>query len=546
MEESTMSQEIHVALDGLVSRLIALSAEDTQLGTFLRRLGKALVELPEATAEEPADPRALLPNGPDLPLSTLIPLPNGSPTAVLALDESPRDDPSEGLTAETPAVIDTIPCTLAARTPVRSSYESVSPTEADLPLIEARCRLKAEGARWAAERIRRKDRGTDFRTEIAPGDREIIDRAKALQDCNLWMNRPHLTVPIDLSQFEILAGCFEAVAEAVLVIHAILSQLPEERHLLQQALPLTAEAQSALREAVRDMSARPDADQIAVYTWVKTKAAEERTFIERFLRTDDAAEPGTWPDIMNRLKTLAAVVQEARARNRQRHKLFNKLRHLVELAGSDSDSWRRIGKVLDELVRGGIPPSNLQIRALMLPIIEIVPQIDDMPKGFQLVLRETRRFLTTRNSDDLDQAAEIKWETSEVVQEAARLLAGKCLLLIGGDARPGSRAALKAAFGLADVVWVETKTRKSVTDLEPYVARPDVAVVLLAIRWSSHSLGKVKQFCDRYDKPLVRLPAGYNPNQVAAHILTQCSERLRNGVKAGGDAHVSLTQGRSA
>ena len=57
--------------------------------------------------------------------------------------------------------------------------------------------------------------------------------------------------------------------------------------------------------------------------------------------------------------------------------------------------------------------------------------------------------------------------------------------------------------------------------------RPDVAAVLLAIRWSSHSYGEVKSFCDDYDKPLIRLPAGYNTNQVAAQIMQQASGRLQ-------------------
>ena len=52
-------------------------------------------------------------------------------------------------------------------------------------------------------------------------------------------------------------------------------------------------------------------------------------------------------------------------------------------------------------------------------------------------------------------------------------------------------------------------------------------VVALAIRWASHSFGDVRAFCDRHGKPLVRLPGGYNPNQVATQILAQCSERLR-------------------
>jgi hypothetical protein len=54
-----------------------------------------------------------------------------------------------------------------------------------------------------------------------------------------------------------------------------------------------------------------------------------------------------------------------------------------------------------------------------------------------------------------------------------------------------------------------------------------MALVLLAVRWSSHSFGEVRQSCDRHGKPLVRLPGGYNPNQVAAQILSQCGERLR-------------------
>ena len=37
----------------------------------------------------------------------------------------------------------------------------------------------------------------------------------------------------------------------------------------------------------------------------------------------------------------------------------------------------------------------------------------------------------------------------------------------------------------------------------------------------------MKNFCDRYGKPLIRLPGGYNSNQVAAQIMAQASERLK-------------------
>ena len=75
-------------------------------------------------------------------------------------------------------------------------------------------------------------------------------------------------------------------------------------------------------------------------------------------------------------------------------------------------------------------------------------------------------------------------------------------------------------------MWIETKEHQSITAFEPAIAEPELALVLLAIRWSSHAFGDVKQYCDRHGKPLVRLPGGYSPNQVAVQILAQCSEKL--------------------
>ena len=49
------------------------------------------------------------------------------------------------------------------------------------------------------------------------------------------------------------------------------------------------------------------------------------------------------------------------------------------------------------------------------------------------------------------------------------------------------------------------------------------------IRWSSHSYGDLQKFCDKYKKPILRLPGGYNPNQIVHQILTQASGRLSLG-----------------
>jgi hypothetical protein len=160
---------------------------------------------------------------------------------------------------------------------------------------------------------------------------------------------------------------------------------------------------------------------------------------------------------------------------------------------------------------------------VLLPILEDMPELGDLPLGFSQALREIDRFLALQITTPT--AAHVSARSPQV-QEAARLLEGKSAVLIGGLRRPDAHEALAAALGLNELIWLETREHQSIEGFESYVARPEVAVILLAIRWSSHAFGEVKSFCDRYGKPLVRLPGGYNPNQVAVQILSQCSEKL--------------------
>ena len=107
------------------------------------------------------------------------------------------------------------------------------------------------------------------------------------------------------------------------------------------------------------------------------------------------------------------------------------------------------------------------------------------------------------------------------------MLGGKSVVLIGGIRRREAQQTLKRSFELDSLLWIETKEHQAVETFEPMIARPDVALILLAIRWSSHGFGEVRHLCERHNKPLVRLPGGYSPNQVAAQILAQVSVQLR-------------------
>jgi len=315
-----------------------------------------------------------------------------------------------------------------------------------------------------------------------------------------------------------VGGCFETVAESIALV---LDANDGHRGRLERALPLLAEAQSALRAAIKGIRAPDDPDQLEVFEWLKATAARHRIYLKRFLRADDPADPSRWPDLLDRVED-----SHARGRSRQEGSLIEGLRphleHIREGHGTDQ-GWQEVVRAVDELVGGGVPPRDRDIRGLLLPVLDALPDRDDFPDGFRLVLREIDHYLATRKprSD-----ATIPHEPTAEVKEARRLLGGRGVVLIGGLCRREARDALKTALGLRELTWIETREHQSIGAFEPSIARQDVALVLLAIRWSSHAFGDVKRFCDSYAKPLVRLPGGYGPNQVAAQILAQCGEQL--------------------
>ena len=178
-------------------------------------------------------------------------------------------------------------------------------------------------------------------------------------------------------------------------------------------------------------------------------------------------------------------------------------------------------EAVDTLVSEGMPASNTDLRDMLVPIVDDIPEVE-IPEGFQRVLGEVDRFLATQ----MPPAQQIVREASAEVQKVAELYKGKTMVLIGGDRRPHAYEALKSAFGLKDLIWIATRDHESTDIFVPYISRPDVDVVLLAIRWSSHSYGDVKTICDKFGKEFYRLPAGYNPNQVAHQILQHRGEKV--------------------
>jgi hypothetical protein len=404
--------------------------------------------------------------------------------------------------------------------PPKASLESDTPAqdeENDSQSLAARCRAKAEAARWAAERQRRIHEWSEAPDADAPRDPAMVAWAEALTDAFYWASSEDPAGTPDIALLDQVGGCFETVAEGLL----LLRDAQHRRGGLERGLPLLAEAQSALRRSLQRLQPRQDPDQSEVYERVRDAAARHRQFLKRFMRADDLADPAGWPGLLARIETQAGI----RPQSQQQTMLLDRLRALCTLTGDAlaEESWRSILLVVEELIGEGTPPSSREVRDLLLPLLDHLPEVAGVPPGCRLVLREIDRYLATRHTP----AAPVTSQNPTAsVREAARLLSGRSIVLIGGLRRPAAQQSLKSALGLKELVWIETKEHQPITAFEPAIARPEVALVLLAIRWSSHAFGDVKHYCDRHGKPLVRLPGGYGPNQVAAQILAQCSGQL--------------------
>ena len=538
------------ALKQLIDRLVAAAASDAGLRAALReaaeRLLAAIADPPVGTSAGAAEVgRAAAPGAMRVLTAagvSVTPVAGASPTTELTDKDGHTLVPSGLLSLPLPLLGPRVvsaprdddeyrPAGRADRTTPEQAGDEVA--DADLPAVEVRCRMKADGCRWAATRRRRMAEGADFRVEVEPLDREIVERAKRLPDCFLWMNHPTGPAPADPAVLEAAAACFDVTADALAAARAAVADPAGADGQAEQGLALLAEAQSALRAAVAQTGwTGQDKDQLRAYHWLRRTAWSRQVYLPRHMRADDPAAPAGWQDLAGRVQALDASAEDRRQRERRRRSGLNRVRYhlkpVLAAAADDGDDrrhdWQVVIETVDQLVADGLPPSSVELRELLLPVADRVPDLDEFPPGFRLALREVDRFQADRPAPPADSPATA--EQTDAVRRVAELLAGRAVVLIGGVPRPHARRALEEAFGLSEVDWVGTREHASIAPFEPHVARPAVAAVLLAIRWSSHSFEGVKAFCDRHGKPLVRLPGGYSPNQVAVQILRQCGGRL--------------------
>jgi hypothetical protein len=265
--------------------------------------------------------------------------------------------------------------------------------EIDLALVEKRARLKAEACRWAMQRRKHTKDKTWSQEDVDAGYRGFIAQAKQLHDCYLWMLTPDRWLPDD-ARVEEIAAAFDNLALAIEIERA---GGPRDEDFRTDILHLLAECQSALRAALLELSdAVEDRDQLDAYFWLKATTRDEQIFVRRHIRLDDPAFPADWYDRERRLETVQESQAKAQKQVRERTQAFNKLRfHARRIAeatpGSDCrDDWTRVIDTADKLLAMGMKPSSKEMRALVLPIAELLPEGVRVSAGWKQIDQHIR------------------------------------------------------------------------------------------------------------------------------------------------------------
>ena len=391
---------------------------------------------------------------------------------------------------------------------------------ASLPTIKERLKIKLHALDLARERAEAKLRGERV---FATGEcyKEVISQARSMPNCYLWMCH-HQHDNVSPAQWAEAGECFTVLLRALTLFDDVRGA-NADRELVASALHLLAEAQSAVRTAC-DKFDFEDADQVDFYQRLLEWSGSEGIYIVRYMKADDRADPGQCRDLLRRMNDCASEVADIIAARQSRVKLIKKVRYEANALTNNPlqplENWGKIIASVDQLIVAGLSPSNAELRTILIGHLDDMPAELKLPEGFERFMREVDSYLANQQPEATSTEKEL---ATPEVQKAAEYLKGSDLVMIGGECRDDARRSLINAFGLSDLNWIGTRAHETSSQFESAVARKSVKVVLLAIRWTSHSYGEVKKDCDKYGKQLVRLPGGYGVNQVALQICNQCN-----------------------
>lgn len=391
----------------------------------------------------------------------------------------------------------------------------------DVAALARRCELKADSCLFAARRARGVAQGAtifDFKPEYLA----LLDRGKA-EKTYLWMVAPSDGTPPE--GLERIAEAYGILKEAASLIVPAASDPEAPQGLMEKLLPLLATAQCALRESLP--TGEIDRDQEDVFWFLRDQTEQRRVYIAQHLTRDSKATVEEARAALEQARQVVGELAGKQKAGKARKESVSRARyHAGQLAQGRAvepdKSWALIAQVVGELAVAGSPlPKDLS--AALEPLAGAL--LVECPEE---ALRERLLEVAQRAAESEGQGEDDRADSAEI-ERARQLLADRVLVMIGGVPKPEAVESLRKSLALRDVRWLSKRDHASTAPFETEISRPDVDVVMVMIRWcNTHDGPEVREMCRLHNKACVTLPGGYNPSQVAHHVLEQVGERLRH------------------
>ena len=420
-------------------------------------------------------------------------------------------------------------------------------------------------AAWAAAA------GRDAATLLTPLPTRLRHKAKAARaladgradDTALtgqagWIGDPSQNEALrgDRTLCQHLAAACDATAAAcdlLLYVHQHEATLAHPHEEVKQAMLLTADAQSDLRLIASDAGAVDD-DQDDLFHLLRQEAHESQRAI--FLPGLSNGERRSMREIeqtaaaaRERLGALKKSGARKQAAARSIERLRSAAAQYALLAkpfaapqAKEAAAKKLVVAIALAVVEGELPVTDTRLREALKPFVisgelpEVNPDWLDGDAQQQAVTRAIESAEEAVAREEAAQAHEAgpTREPSEGLRRARALLAGRVMLLVGGEAREHSRLRLERDLGLAELRWETVAHHQRFDSVDRAIARGDVDVVAVMTKLSSHRDGPAaRAACERAGIPFVILPAGYGSDRVANDIAEQASDALQRRPRAG-------------
>jgi hypothetical protein len=409
----------------------------------------------------------------------------------------------------------------------------------DLGRISKRCRLKADSC---LHQVLRQNQERESAEEYKSRQRmnELIATARSIPDCFLWMFF-RKGAPSTDAQLRLIAGCYEAMADAIELCHAI-EPLDEwvDQDQVRTALQLLATTSSGLRVALANTwLTQADIDQDEVHRWLKLVTAEHRYLVKHHMQLSDPADPeADVADAHERARELHRTIEADRSRSEAAERLLKRgLYHAQRVRDASKSPYdeeppthdcQKINEVVEGLVDLAPPDLDANIRQIAGVVgpsmfSHVVEPHDRLADAASRLDQERNKPRPDRESTS--QPAERTW--SDSVLEVREMLAGSQIVVIGGEPRRDAIDRMRDAFGLDAVSWPELTEHGSAEPMRAPISSPQTRLVVVLIKLTGHEHAeRARDFARQASVPSVLMPAGYNPEMIAAEVLRQASAQL--------------------